>query len=446
MRDSHVSRHHCELRLITREGREPSWELLGQGKNGTFLNGELITQAELFDEATIQLAPKGPVLKIYLRDRIPDRDDLLFSSLSKDAQRALLQRESLKRKLAEEAEAGGAIAPMTPLGRETDVALVDRPRLSTGTGTDKNKDKDKGGSEKEDMSTDGQACDHVGNHPNNLLCVRCGQPLRVIRTVGQYQLLRLLGKGGMGTTFLAWRTPHSPEHQQQPPGQRLVVVKQLNADVALIPKARELFEREAAVLKQVNHVGIPRFLDAFSEQDQAYLVMELIHGQNLEQFVLKHGSVKVNQAIHWMQQTCDVLHHLHTHYPPILHRDIKPANLLRQYRDSRIIVVDFGAVKAMAGVMGTCIKAEGYTAPEQEAGKPTIASDLFSVGATLVFLLTRKTPLSFLISADEMSLAGATQIPLDLQQVLEKALAQNVSDRYSSALELKLALGTCLEP
>ncbi|NJR70890.1 MAG: FHA domain-containing protein [Synechococcales cyanobacterium CRU_2_2] len=107
VRDSHVSRHHCELRLITLEGREPSWEILGQGKNGTFLNGELITQAELLDEATIQLAPKGPVLKIYLRDRIPDRDELLFSSLSKDAQRALLQRESLKRKPAEEAEAGG---------------------------------------------------------------------------------------------------------------------------------------------------------------------------------------------------------------------------------------------------------------------------------------------------------------------------------------------------
>ncbi len=519
VRNSHVSRRHCELRLVQRvSGQEAVWTVVGQGKNGTFLNGKPVTQEALVDGATIQLAPKGPVLKVYLRDRAPDRDELLFGSLDDELLRAKVeparipapQQNASKRVLplsttppapsvAPGADAARPAQPMAlnsaapnsaiPLERETDVSspmsaaqkqrnpspnqgtvapgkvrgtspgmprrsspltdVEDRPRISTVRA--KAGDARKGVSlssslaSHSDMDTDGFACDHAGNQASNLLCVRCGQPLRVIRTVRRYQLLRMLGQGGMGTTFLAWRMPLSPQDMQQPPGQRLVVVKQLNPEVSAIAKARELFEREAQVLQSVKHKGIPRFLDFFPEDDKAYLVMELIHGKNLEQYVLKQGPVEPNQAIRWMQQTCDVLHHLHTQHPPILHRDIKPANLLRQYRDGRIIVVDFGAVKSLAGVMGTCIKAEGYTAPEQEAGNPTIASDLFSVGATLIFLLTRQSPLDFLVAADQMSLDGAAQIPPALRFVLEKALATEVSDRYSSALEMKLALGACLD-
>lgn len=519
VRNSHVSRRHCELRLDISGGQEAVWRIVGQGKNGTFMNGKPVTREALVDGATIQLAPKGPVLKVYLRDRAPDRDELLFGSLDDDLLPAKVESAKVEPVKAEPASplesqpsaskrvfpvstsppaaqpvAPGADVvrpanPPIPLDRETDVSspmsaaqkqrkhppsqgggappgkvrgtspgmqrcspladVEDRPRLSSPA-----RAKVKGGkgaslssswASHGDMDTDGYACDHSGNQASNLLCVRCGQPLRVIRTVRRYQLLRMLGQGGMGTTFLAWRMPLSPQDMQQPPGQRLVVVKQLNPEISAIAKARELFEREAKVLSSVSHPGIPRFLDFFPEDDKAYLVMELIHGKNLEQHVLKQGPVEPNQAIRWMQQTCDVLHHLHTQHPPILHRDIKPANLLRQYRDGRIIVVDFGAVKALAGAMGTCIKAEGYTAPEQEAGNPTIASDLFSVGATLIFLLTRQSPLDFLVSADQMSLDGAAQIPPALRFVLEKALATEASDRYSSALEMKLALGACLD-
>ncbi len=510
VRNSHVSRHHCELRPVYQPDQSIAWELISQGKNGTFLEGKLISQVLLSDNATIQLAPKGPVLKVYLRDRIPNREELIFSSLGSDPKPTNGDSE-------DNPEAGlelvvPAIAPAIALDRITDITPLDLSSVSdVAKGQSKNKPQSLSQSPSQgpsqgppaavcpvpaptefrlsgsirpfvplrsvvedrirplnpsepapapwndpsDLSTAGSGCTHPGNPPGNLLCIHCGHPLRVMRNVRHYQLLRILGQGGMGTTFLAWRLPRQPSQPSPPipetppqsPGQRLVVVKQLNPEIAAIAKARELFEREAAVLQRMNHPGIPKFLDAFSEGDQAYLVMELVHGQNLEQYVLKQGAAEPAQAIQWMQQTCDVLHHLHTQHPPILHRDIKPANLLRQYRDGRIVVVDFGAVKAMAGAMGTCIKAEGYTAPEQESGKPMIESDLFSVGATLVFLVTRRSPLDFYtaLADNAPNLNEIAQMPVSLRRVLTKVLALNASDRYSSALELKLALTACLD-
>jgi serine/threonine protein kinase, bacterial len=158
-----------------------------------------------------------------------------------------------------------------------------------------------------------------------------------------------------------------------------------------------------------------------------------------------------------------VLEYLHRRPTPILHRDIKPSNLvLRGNRgghpspnpredmmgdhmiENHIMVVDFGAVKFLSWLPGTRINAGGYSAPEQLRGKPIPASDLYSVGMTLLFLLTGRSPQDFYDHQGQVRLSDsmlrAYSISKALSDVLITATQTKPRDRYSSARELSRAL------
>ncbi len=297
-------------------------------------------------------------------------------------------------------------------------------------------------------SATASACNHAGNSPDNLFCIHCGQPLRVERNIRQYQVLRTLGQGGMGTTYLA----RIPEAQGDPgavlaAGKGLVVVKEMNADMAEISKARELFDREARTLKSLHHPGIPQFFDFFSEKGKKYLVMELVHGQDLEKRVYQSGPVTPNQGIKWAIQICDVLDYIHRQDPPLIHRDIKPANLLVRSLDNRIVVLDFGAVKEIGTPLGTRIGVEGYSAPEQDRGQPVTQSDLYAVGATLIFLLTGEPPHKFYRQQGrtyQFQIENIPTIAPKLRDAIQHATKPNVRDRYQTAQDLATALAACL--
>ncbi|KGF72100.1 serine/threonine protein kinase [Neosynechococcus sphagnicola sy1] len=283
-------------------------------------------------------------------------------------------------------------------------------------------------------------CTHSGNPTQNLFCMHCGQAIAVKQMIRQYQILRPLGQGGMGTTYLACRSTAtgSPE---------LLVLKEMNADLVQIAKAHDLFQREAQVLRSLRHPGIPKFYDFFVEAGKKYLVMELIHGEDLEDWIVHHGPVTPQQAVQWMLQTCDVLHYLHQQTPAIIHRDIKPANLLVRYREQAIAVLDFGAVKELGTPPGTRIAIEGYSAPEQDQGNPVIQSDLYAVGSTLVFLITGESPHQFYRRSGKtlrLQVQGCSSIPRRLQGVIEKATEPNPSRRYVSAQALAIALKNAL--
>ena len=133
-------------------------------------------------------------------------------------------------------------------------------------------------------------CTHAGNPPGNLFCIHCGEPIKVDRTVRNYQVLRTLGQGGMGTTTLAWdREKAKAQKPGTSPADSLVVLKEMNADMAQIAKAQELFEREAKTLKALHHPGIPQFFDFFVEAGKKYLVMEMLHGEDLEKRIYNRG-------------------------------------------------------------------------------------------------------------------------------------------------------------
>jgi serine/threonine-protein kinase len=292
-------------------------------------------------------------------------------------------------------------------------------------------------------------CTHGGNPPGNLFCIHCGYPIKVERTVRQYQVLRTLGRGGMGTTAVAWHPPQmqrrSVSGQPMPP---MVVIKEMNADMARIAKAQELFEREARILKGLSYPGIPQFYDFFIEDNKKYLVMEMIHGQDLEKRVQQYGPVLPQQGIEWMQQTCDILGYIHSQDPPLIHRDIKPANLLLRQRDQWMILIDFGAVKEIGTPPGTRIGAEGYSAPEQDRGQPLTQSDLYAVGTTLIFLLTGESPLKFYGKQTQgygFNLDCIPTIPPPLREVINQVTAYRVRDRYPTAEALRSALEDCLD-
>lgn len=465
IRDALVSRYHCDLRPVNLHEMPVRWQVVSHGKNGTFLDGAMVQDVmEVSHGALLQLAPRGPVLKIYLRnvslsgtdagDLLHPSEDLLRSDPSGNdsllpatsaSQPQVLNSDILRtRPQAVAEESGGRNA-------EGAVAASATPSAQSVAGLEAN----------------AKPCDHPGTTPEQLFCHHCGQPTRVLYQLQhqQYQVLRVLGEGGMGTTFLAWSPQVSLERSlggsrgvqssglsasrgASSGGRRLVVIKQMNPDMRLIPKAQELFEREARVLQLLNHPGIPRFLDHFVEADQSYLVMELIQGQNLEDYIHHHGPVNLAIALNWLIQICDILLYLHTQDPPVLHRDIKPANIVLRPQDQKVTLVDFGAVKQMLSSMGTCIKVDGYTAPEQEDGNPQVESDLYSLGATLLYLLTGLHPLDCLDLSqthDFLILDRLPTLPPSLLELLQTALAWNPYDRYANALEFRQALEYVLE-
>ncbi|MHC5673785.1 protein kinase domain-containing protein [Nostoc sp.] len=385
--DSLVSRHHLELRQVDLASNGGAWQLISQGTNGTFLNGILVIQSPLPDNSLLQLAQGGPILQFQIQEVT-----VVETGLRPDMQR-------------------------TEENAAETFYSAKNPANSSST------------------------CTHEGNSPNNLFCIHCGQPLSVQQRIRHYQVLRTLGQGGMGTTYLARDTTGEIAAIPQ-----LLVLKQMNADMVKIAKAQELFEREAYTLKSLNHPGIPKYYDFFVEDGKKYLAMELIHGQDLEKRVYTTGPVTPSQAIAWMIQTCDILDYLHSQSPPLIHRDIKPANLMVRSSVNRIVVLDFGAVKEIGTAPGTRIGAEGYCAPEQERGQPLTQSDLYAIGPTLIFLLTGENPFKYYRQRGRnfrFDVAKVPTISSQLRDVIDRVTEPLPRDRYQTAKELAAALAAC---
>lgn len=387
--DSLVSRYHLELKQINSGSNNDSWQVISQGTNGTFLGGVLITQTLLPNNSLLQLAQGGPILKFEI-EPIKSPDSWLFG------------------------KENGVI--------EAAKNVLEVPSLKT-------------------PATSRSTCNHEGNSPNNLFCIHCGQPLTVQKVIRHYQVLRTLGQGGMGTTYLAWDAAGLIAGYPQ-----LLVLKQMNADMAKIAKAQELFEREAYTLKSLNYPGIPKYYDFFVDNGKKYLAMELVHGQDLEKLVYTNGPVTPSRAIAWMIQTCDILDYLHRQEPPLIHRDIKPANLMVRSSNNQIVVLDFGAVKEIGTAPGTRIGAEGYCAPEQERGQPLTQSDLYAIGPTLIFLLTGENPFKFYRQRGRNFRFDLTSVPTftpQLREIVDRVTEQLPRDRYQTAKELAAALAAC---
>lgn len=203
---------------------------------------------------------------------------------------------------------------------------------------------------------------------------------------GRYRVVSHLQSGGMSSVYLVLKTDD---------GTRAVlkeaVLPLLTADDHKV-KARELFQREALLLSSIKHDQIVVVIDAFSENDRDYMVLQYVPGPTLRDVVLKTGKLPASRVIKLTQQLLDVLSYLHELDPPVIHRDVTPENLILR-EDGKVVLVDFGAANQFIGTAtGTFIGKQCYMAPEQLRGKASPASDLYALGATLYYLLTGRDP------------------------------------------------------
>ena len=277
-------------------------------------------------------------------------------------------------------------------------------------------------------------CAHLRKTPDLRFCIDCGAPLRVQQTIGRYQIVKLLGQGEMSLTYLVW---YDGKH---------LVLKTLNPNWVEHPKALDLFEREAKALSQLSHPSIPHIVDFFTIERQPYLVMELVSGRSLFQQVTKWGAIPQKQAIGWMLELCEVLEYLHQLSPPVLHQDIRPHNLIRRSAPTafgEIALVDFGAIRVLSLEAKHRTSAISYSAPEQYQGEISPASDLYSLGTTLAFLLSGQDPGEFYRYREQGYRFYAEYVPglsPEVVQVIRKLTHPEISDRYASAPEVSEAL------
>lgn len=256
----------------------------------------------------------------------------------------------------------------------------------------------------------------------------------------RYQILGVLGIGGMGAVYEA-------RDLRFPNVERLVAVKELQTP-PYDPEMRQVvvrsFEREADNLASLDHPAIPKIYDYFNIADRVYLVMEFIQGEDLETRINKTPSfIKIEIIYKWAIALCDVLYYLHSHKPdPIVFRDVKPANIMiDQHRNLRLI--DFGIAKTFEkGQDGTMVGSVGYAPPEQYRGEATPSGDIYALGATLHYLLTKKDPrlekpFSF---QDRPIRKYNASVSTEFADVIMRALSYEPEERFVDAALMKAAL------
>jgi serine/threonine protein kinase len=253
----------------------------------------------------------------------------------------------------------------------------------------------------------------------------------------RYRIIAPLGQGGMGITYQAEDLTNN-----QP-----VAIKALSLRQLTDWKALELFEREAKVLATLNHPAIPKYLDYFqtdtSSDRRFYLVQELIAGQSLATLVQQGWHTNEAGVKQIAIQVLEILNYLHRLNPPVIHRDIKPQNIIRQ-SNGQLFLVDFGAVQEMYRhtllKSGTFVGTYGYMPPEQFRGKAYFSSDLYGLGATLLFLLTHRVPADLPQTRMRIDVPNCVEISPEFADWLEGMLEPAVEDRFGSAQAAMIAL------
>jgi serine/threonine-protein kinase len=239
---------------------------------------------------------------------------------------------------------------------------------------------------------------------------------------------------------------HSRVYLAQAPEGARVALKELVFRLAPDAQRIEAFHREGELLAQLSHPRIPRFLASFTEgsgaQTRLYLAQEFIEGPSLLKQLQTHRFTE-DEVRTVGTQVLEILVYLHGLSPRVLHRDIKPANLLAR-PDGSICLVDFGTARDVVRggtVNSTLVGTFGYMAPEQLGGTVSETSDLYSVGATLLHLLSRRPPSELLRGKGlQLEVGERLNASSPFRAYLQRLLAPSPADRFPTAAEALRAL------
>jgi serine/threonine protein kinase len=264
----------------------------------------------------------------------------------------------------------------------------------------------------------------------------------------RYRIIQPLGSGGFGKTYLAedLDIPVNPKP--------LCVVKHLkprNQSEAVLEIAKNLFDREAETLYRLGnlHNQIPRLFAHFEENGEFYLVQEFINGHDLSREIIpgvRWSEAEVEKLLKDILEVLVIVHQQH-----IIHRDIKPPNIMRRRQDGKIVLIDFGAVKEIKGLVANTqgevtstilIGTNGYMPDEQANRKPRLSSDVYAVGMLGIQALTGIPPhqLPEDPSTGEIIWRDMVDVSDRFAEILTTMVRAHFSQRYPSAIEALEAL------
>ncbi|HET7011024.1 MAG TPA: protein kinase, partial [Anaerolineales bacterium] len=266
------------------------------------------------------------------------------------------------------------------------------------------------------------------------------------RTLGKYQIIQHLGRGGMAEVYKAF----------QPSLDRYVAIKVLHPFMAEDKDFLGRFRREAKNVAALRHPNIVQVFDFDVQDGLYYMVMEFLDGptlkSGLEALHQRGERLPLREALRITRDVGLALAYAHGH--GIVHRDVKPANVLLE-RSGRVILTDFGVAKILSGTQftatGTVLGTPAYMSPEQGMGQPGDGrSDIYSLGVMLYEMATGRlpfdadTPLAVVMKHVHEPLplpkAVAPDLPESVERVILKALAKDPSQRYAKVAEMVEAL------
>lgn len=251
-----------------------------------------------------------------------------------------------------------------------------------------------------------------------------------LRTLGPYETRGELGRGGMAIVYQG----------VQPSLNRPVAIKVLPEQFAAQPELLARFEREGTIIAQLNHPNIVQVIDRGRQGSTLYIVMEYIDGGGLDTR-LAGGPLPWRDVLDWSVQICDALDYAHS--VGVVHRDLKPSNILIEMRSRRAKITDFGIAQLETNTAGlatltmenTSIGTLNYMSPEQrlDAHRVDHRTDIFAFGVILYQMLTGKLPIGHF----KLPSFLRPDVPMGLDAVVTRCLAEAPDERYQSAAEIR---------
>ncbi|MFN8654953.1 MAG: serine/threonine-protein kinase [Candidatus Obscuribacterales bacterium] len=254
----------------------------------------------------------------------------------------------------------------------------------------------------------------------------------------RYEIVDRIGSGGQGTAYLAKARAgsfaiDSPEMD--------VVLKEFclpyYAGLSVVKKALDNIDREAELLRKLQHPQIVRLVDLFVDDQRAYLVLQHVPGNSLKELVQSSGKFSEERVVELGIQMCDMLEHLHMQSPPVVHRDFTPENLILS-PTGELVLIDFNVAQQLhSTATRTVVGKHSYIPPEQFRGKACPQSDIYALGASLFYLITGEEP-EPITTAHPKKLNDA--LSGDIDNVVAHATALDLDLRYSQVQDLRADL------